>query len=431
MHSLLSTKSITDMQVVNYIYTVLFDLSHTNEVALVVEDLKDKLDEYAKTLPKVKVVHATKREGLIRARLGGAAASTGQILVFLDSHCEANVGWLEPLVERIYLNRKTVVCPVIDLIDSDTFRYSGSPLVRGGFNWGLHFKWKPIPQHELQRRTDATSDVRSPTMAGGLFAVDRDYFQEIGSYDEEMDIWGGENLELSFRIWQCGGLLEIIPCSRVGHVFRKRHPYTFPDGIDHTFSKNSMRVAEVWMDEYKKFYYATRPDLKGKDFGDITKRLELKSRLQCKSFKWFLQNVYPELVIPDENVLAWGEVRNPDSALCLDTLGREEGDLLGLFYCHGGGGNQAFSLTQRLELRHEEFCLDVAHSGERIRLLECHGHAGNQKWEHTQGQSLYHPASGQCLDRGKAESGGNVVMATCDGRPSQLWQFSQYFKHNV
>ena len=396
-----------------------------------VEDLKDKLDDYARSLPKVKVVHAKKREGLIRARLGGAVASTGQILAFLDSHCEANVGWLEPLVERIYLNRKTVVCPVIDLIDSDSFRYSGSPLVRGGFNWGLHFKWKPIPQHELQRRIDATSDIRSPTMAGGLFAIDRDYFQEIGSYDEEMDIWGGENLELSFRIWQCGGLLEIIPCSRVGHVFRKRHPYTFPDGIDHTFSKNSMRVAEVWMDEYKKFYYATRPDLKGKDFGDITKREELKVRLQCKPFKWFLENVYPELVIPDENVLAWGEVRNPDSVLCLDTLGREEGDLLGLFYCHGGGGNQAFSLTRRLELRHEEFCLDVARSGDHVRLLECHGLAGNQKWEHTQGQTLYHAAAGQCLDRGTAESGGNVVMATCDGRPSQLWQFSQYFKQNA
>ena len=48
----------------------------------------------------------------------------------------------------------------------------------------------------------------------------------------------------------CGGKLEIIPCSRVGHVFRRRRPYSSPDNAD-TLAYNSLRVAHVWMDEYK------------------------------------------------------------------------------------------------------------------------------------------------------------------------------------
>ena len=68
------------------------------------------------------------------------------------------------------------------------------------------------------------------------------------------DIWGGENLEISFRIWMCGGQLLTVPCSHVGHIFRERSPYKWLPGVD-VVRKNSVRVAEVWLDDYKEIYY--------------------------------------------------------------------------------------------------------------------------------------------------------------------------------
>lgn len=60
------------------------------------------------------------------------------------------------------------------------------------------------------------------------------------------------------------------------------------------------------MDDYAKYYYQRIGNDKG-DFGDISKRQELRTKLGCKTFKWYLNTIYPELFIPGESV-AMGEV---------------------------------------------------------------------------------------------------------------------------
>uniref|UniRef100_A0A4W3HUH9 Glycosyltransferase 2-like domain-containing protein n=1 Tax=Callorhinchus milii TaxID=7868 RepID=A0A4W3HUH9_CALMI len=203
--------------------------------------------------PKVRIIHLKTRHGLIQARLAGADVATGDVLTFLDSHVECNVGWLEPLLERIHLKRTTVSCPVIEVISDEDMSYMGVyNFLRGIFTWPMNFGWKQIPSEILQIsfRLTLKFSFRCPVMAGGLFSIDKKYFYELGAYDPGLEVWGGENMELSFKVWMCGGEIEIIPCSRVGHIFRDGNPYTFPKDRIKTVERNLARVAEVWLDEY-------------------------------------------------------------------------------------------------------------------------------------------------------------------------------------
>lgn len=176
---------------------------------LLVDDASDHpqlgadLDAYVAQLPvPTRVLRQRERYGLIQARLMGAAVATGQTMTFLDAHCECTDGWLPPLLARVAANRRTVPSPTIDIISDDTFELKAiTQSTYGGFSQKFVFSWVDVPQREwLRIGADRTQPLHQPTMAGGLFTIDREFFYEIGAYDEGMLIWGGENMELSLRV---------------------------------------------------------------------------------------------------------------------------------------------------------------------------------------------------------------------------------------
>ncbi|OQV25407.1 putative N-acetylgalactosaminyltransferase 9 [Hypsibius exemplaris] len=400
------------------------------------EELGEKLEKYlAENFDPnvVRLVRCKERQGLISARVRGAEAAVGDVLIFLDSHCEANVGWLEPLLQRIKDNPKHMLCPNVDAINDKSMSYSlNGGSASGAFTWSLHFTWESVKDDP--RRKLSTDPIRSPTMAGGLFAAGRKWFFEVGAYDPGMDVWGGENLEISFRVWMCHGALEFIPCSRVGHIFRSSHPYTFTgrDGVKNkdTHGINSARLAEVWMDDYKRLFYFHRQELyKQRDqLGDLTERKALREKLKCNNFKWYLDNVIPEKFIPDEDVQVYGQAKNPQSGLCLDMLGKDEKNILniGVYGCQGKSTAQMFSLSKAGEIRREEYCADVsAHAtdGSHVKMYPCHGKE-TQKWTFVQDGQIKHTESGMCMDAVGLKNGDDIKVYKCDDSAvSQKWNF--------
>lgn len=102
-------------------------------------------------------------------------------------------------------------------------------------------------------------------------------------------------LLFSCQIWMCGGKMANMPCSRVGHVYRRNVPYTYYKA--NAVLVNFRRVAEVWMDQYKDWLYERRPEIKRvADYGDISDRVALRHKLKCRSFEWYMKNVLNDTV---------------------------------------------------------------------------------------------------------------------------------------
>ncbi|VDP77396.1 unnamed protein product, partial [Echinostoma caproni] len=318
--------------------------------------LKKPLDDYMQALGKVRVIHLPQREGLIRARMIGMNVTTTDVITFLDSHIECTAGWLEPLLARIHGNHSTIVSPVIDRIVDETFEYTplrATEVQVGGFDWDMTFDWHIPPQRDLQRPGAPYTPIRTPTIAGGLFSIHRDFFAKLGYYDPGMEVWGGENLEISFKTWMCGGTLEIVVCSHIGHVFRTRNPYMSETSSDMPLRRNMVRMAEVWLDEYRNFFYERFQYQLG-DYGNVSDRREIRDRLKCHSFKWYLDNIFPELFVPSK-------IESYAFPFCADAssdINRKDLHLIQPYPCHKRGGHQVslpFGSSKTCPIRREHF----------------------------------------------------------------------------
>ncbi|XP_063692928.1 polypeptide N-acetylgalactosaminyltransferase 1-like [Bolinopsis microptera] len=412
---------------------------HLLKEILLVDDFSDAgelktLDYELSKLIKTSHVRLPKRSGLIKARLFGAARATGEVMIFLDSHCECNSGWVEPLLYEVKKDKTTVPSPIIDVIMFDTFEYRQANPQVGAFDWSFTFYWQQVEQKNF------TEPLIAPVMAGGLFAIDRSYFEEIGTYDTDMNIWGGENMEMSFRIWMCGGRLLSMPCSRVGHIFRDRAPYSFGgESQILTLYRNYARAVEVWLDGHKDLFYRFVPLAKDLDIGDISSRVNLRKRLNCKSFDWYLENLLPMLPT-EKKLLASGQIRNNKIGQCVDTLGkRKANDTVSHYRClpkrEPGYTNQVWMYSKKYEVISLENCLDAsipdanAKTLKRVSLWPCHGLGGNQKWHYSSTQQIIHAESQLCLSVGDP-SKPKLFLDKCDGSARQIFSFTNIYSQD-
>jgi polypeptide N-acetylgalactosaminyltransferase len=285
----------------------------------------------------------------------------------------------------------------------------------------------------LVLRDPSTCLSLAPYRAGGLFAAHREYFWELGGYDRDFGFWGTENIELSFRLWQCGGRLECTICSRVYHIFRKGgHAYSMPG--DHV-TKNKLRTSMIWMDEYGDIVRKAlgEPDI---DYGSLDKMIELRKNLNCKPFDWFLKNVFPESPITDlTDVLAVKQLKHPDLGSCLDHLGHawDYERKAGVEPCSPDPAVTAQNFlivkVRNSDIQHEirpmdnlETCL--THDG---GFVNCDSHPTNTQWVVDMDSLLIrvHSRAELCL----SSDDTSISIRICsESDQTQQWEFEKYVR---
>ncbi|CAK7314802.1 Polypeptide N-acetylgalactosaminyltransferase 18 [Vulpes lagopus] len=405
------------------------------------EELKEKLTEYVDKVNGqkpgfIKVVRHSKQEGLIRSRVSGWRVATAPVVALFDAHVEFNVGWAEPVLTRIKENRKRIISPSFDNIKYDNFEIEEYPLAAQGFDWELWCRYLNPPK-AWWKLENSTAPIRSPALIG-CFIVDRQYFQEIGLLDEGMEVYGGENVELGIRVWQCGGSVEVLPCSRIAHIERAHKPYT--EDLTAHVRRNALRVAEVWMDEFKSHVYMAwniPQEDSGIDIGDITARKALRKQLQCKTFRWYLVSVYPEMRMYSD-IIAYGVLQNSlKTDLCLDQ-GPDTENVPIVYICHGmTPQNVYYTSSQQIHVGilsptvddDDNRCLVDVNS--RPRLIECsYAKAKRMKlhWQFSQGGPIQNRKSKRCLElqeNSDSEFGFQLVLQRCSG---QHWSITNVLR---
>lgn len=275
-------------------------------------------------------------------------------------------------------------------------------------------------------------------------AVDRSFFFYLGGFDLGMELYGGEEIEQGFRFWMCGGQIKHLPCSHVGHIFRQGNVwlgqvYTVPNEV---ILRNKHRAAEVWMDEFKEVFKLISPLPRGTEVGPLEKRLELRKKLRCKSFAWYLDHVAKDVHPLVLNAQRWRvHLMNLMTGGCIDTLGESEaGKKLGCYPCHA---RPSSSSTQSIELdrktgyihllRTKGLCM--VRGGKKVHLRECSNEEhmvpmGKWKWEPSSTMSNvgWLQVEQYCLIASHIvtpKSPFTLAVEPCSGSSAQIWTWNE------
>jgi GT2 family glycosyltransferase len=181
------------------------------EIIVVDDGSEDGSPDFLRDSREVQLLY-TNGLGVARARNHGGSCARGDVIVFSDAHMRMPSNWHIPLLKALERPEVGAVAPGV---------YSTTEPTRRGFGLrlsgpDLHPRWLP---------KIGPSPEPAAVLPGCLLAMRRETFLKTGGFDPGMRRLGGNDAEISCRLWLLGYEQLVVPEVEVGHLFRRAAPY--------------------------------------------------------------------------------------------------------------------------------------------------------------------------------------------------------------
>ncbi|KAL4226420.1 polypeptide N-acetylgalactosaminyltransferase [Mactra antiquata] len=393
------------------------------------EELLSAVKVHAANVDKLKLIRNERSLGLMRARQRGILSSEADYFIVMDGHVEATPGWLEPIMYRLKTHPKSLLTSHIGIVKCEDFGFflgHHEDFVLLFDQVSLNEHWVRYKPEYLKYRNGSVEPIPYGMVPGMMMSMKKSFFLDLGGFDLGMEVWGAEHMEMSVKVWLCGGRVEMVPCSKLGHLYRPAPWHKFTEKKDYVL-KNLLRFTLVWMDGYMQemALHTRRSDNETKMMervGDISERLQIKSDQKCKPYQSFIDLILNTFAVyVPVNPKAKGVIKNRSRKQCLDRSQTDGRFSLILYPCNGNV-NQFIILTEDSCLRADRtwFVVEPGSDNIHVKMDESVRDKDESKWSYESNGNLKHIKTGKCLTASYTDK---ISLDSCTDTQFQQWDW--------
>jgi GT2 family glycosyltransferase len=208
------------------------------EVVVVDDGSTDKTPEFLEAA-SVSVVRHTESTGFAASCNDGAAAGSGEFILFLNNDTVAEDGWLDALISYAEANEQAAIVGARLLYGNRTIQHAG-----------IVFGADLMPRHVYRgfpRDHPAVSRPRRfQAVTAACTLVRRAAFEEVGGFDTSF-VNGFDDVDLCLRVAESGGETHYCPTSVLVHL----EAATRGDDAE-LFRRNADRFLGRWADRIRR-----------------------------------------------------------------------------------------------------------------------------------------------------------------------------------